>query len=112
MKKKVTLCAAFIHKPKYLFLDEPFANIDPIAANALCKLIQAYQNSDRCILISSHDMLYVNKVATNIGIIEKGNLVYNDNVNKFRTGAGLDEDLLQYIKPKSGEDILLTQIAQ
>ena len=29
-RQKVMLAAAFIHKPKLLFLDEPFANLDPI----------------------------------------------------------------------------------
>lgn len=110
MKKKVSICAAFIHKPPFIFLDEPFANIDTIAANSLCKLIQAYKNSNRCIVISSHDLLYVNKVATNIGVIDNGSIVYNDKINNFRTGAGLDTDLLQYIQPKKDEDILLNQI--
>ena len=29
-RQKVMLASAFIHKPKLLFLDEPFANLDPI----------------------------------------------------------------------------------
>ncbi|AYL97623.1 ABC transporter ATP-binding protein [Mucilaginibacter celer] len=110
MRKKVMLCAAFLHKPKYMFLDEPFANIDPIAANALCKLVNAYRNENRCIIISSHDLLYVNKIATHIGVIEGGKLAYNGNIDKFRTGAGLDEDMLSYVQPKSNESFLLDQI--
>jgi ABC-2 type transport system ATP-binding protein len=110
MRKKVMLCAALLHKPQYVFLDEPFANIDPIAANALCKLINAYRSENRCIVISSHDLLYVNKVATHIGVIEHGELAYNGTIDNFRTGAGLDEDMLQYVQPKDNELFLLDQI--
>jgi ABC-2 type transport system ATP-binding protein len=109
-KKKIMICAAFMHRPQYLFLDEPFASIDTVSSNALCKLINAYKNENRCIVISSHDLLYVNKIATNIGVIENGNLVYNDTLSKFRIKQELDDDLLTYIQSKEDDENLLSQL--
>ncbi|MFT4156110.1 ABC transporter ATP-binding protein [Parafilimonas sp.] len=102
MKRKIAICAAIIHKPSILILDEPFANLDPVASDKLCKLINAYINQERIILVSSHDLLYVDKIATHIGILDYGKLVFNDSLNVFKNSEkeGLDTNLLRYLKPK------------
>jgi ABC-2 type transport system ATP-binding protein len=98
MKRKVSLCTAFIHKPNYLFLDEPFANLDPATSDSLCNLINLYKNNHRCIIISSHDLLYVNKIATKIGVIDKGDLIFNDSLEIFNKEKLLSNDLNKYFK--------------
>jgi ABC-2 type transport system ATP-binding protein len=112
MKKKVSLCAALLHKPAIVFFDEPFANIDPATANALCNVIQAYKNERRCIVIASHDLLYVNKIATHIGIIDNHRIVFNDTIDKIRSSDGLDGNLLRYMGIKEKRKDLLTKITK
>ncbi len=44
MKKKLSVCAAIIHQPRYLVLDEPFAGLDIMAAKKLIDFIKFYLN--------------------------------------------------------------------
>lgn len=101
MKKKVGIAAAILHKPQVLILDEPFTGLDPIAAQLLVNLIRSYRNENRVILISSHDLNYVEKVATHIGVLNDGQLMYNGSVQEFTmNGVNLiDQALFQLLLP-------------
>jgi len=112
MKKKLTFCAAVIHKPNLLLLDEPFANLDPVAANKLCDFLIAYKNDSRLLFVSSHDLLYVDKIATHIGIINNASLVYNNSMSSFKNDGTrtLDQELLKYLQPKNNHSSLLESI--
>ena len=101
MKKKIGIAAAILHKPQVLVLDEPFTGLDPIAAQLLVNLIRSYRNMNRVILISSHDLNYVERVATHIGVLNDGLLMYNGSVQEFTmNGANLiDQALFQLLLP-------------
>ncbi|MBS0031357.1 ABC transporter ATP-binding protein [Chitinophaga sp. 22321] len=112
MQKKLAICAAVLHKPDLLILDEPFANLDPVACHKLCDFISAYRASQRIILISSHDLLYVSKVATHIGILHKKALVFNDTASHFTDNVegSIDAALLKYLNPPSRDLSLIESI--
>src|SRR5699024_4686446 len=74
MKKKLAICSAILPGPKLLILDEPFANLDLVASIKLCNFLNAYKSNERIILVSSHDLLYVDKIATHIGVINRKQL--------------------------------------
>lgn len=101
MKKKVGIAAAILHKPDLLILDEPFTGLDPIAAQLLVKLIRSYSNPHRVVLISSHDLNYVEKVATHIGVLNDGRLMYNGSVQEFTMNGEnlIDQALFQLLLP-------------
>ena len=99
MKKKAGICAALIHKPEILIMDEPFANLDPVSSELLCQFLIRYKNENRILIVSSHDLLYVEKVATHIGVLHDNTLVYNGTIHAFKeTGTrSMDKELLKLI---------------
>jgi ABC-2 type transport system ATP-binding protein len=101
MKKKIAFCASVIHTPDILILDEPFSGLDPLVANQMIHFINKYQSPDRIIFISSHDLSYVEKVSSHIGVLDNHRLVFNSTINSFtENGANeLDAALLGIIKP-------------
>ncbi|RAU82552.1 ABC transporter ATP-binding protein [Pontibacter arcticus] len=101
MKKKVGIAAAILHKPDVLLLDEPFTGLDPIAAQLLVQLIRSYRNANRIILISSHDLNYVERVATHIGVLNDGQMMYNGSVEEFTMNGKnlIDQALFQLLLP-------------
>ncbi|MBA3901703.1 MAG: ABC transporter ATP-binding protein [Bacteroidetes bacterium] len=105
MKKKIAFCAAIIHLPEVLVLDEPFSGLDPLVANQMLAFIKKYQNGERTIFISSHDLSYIEKIATHIGVLNDGELVYNSTIGHFtENGANeLDAALLKLLKPNDTE---------
>ncbi len=110
MQKKVSLCAAFLHKPDIVLLDEPFTHLDTPTCNKLCSLIKTYSNDDRIIFISSHDLQYVEKIATNIGIIENGKLVFNDSLERFTdTGHNIEQAFLSHINIQAKNEALIAK---
>ncbi|GAB3830598.1 hypothetical protein GCM10028895_46880 [Pontibacter rugosus] len=90
-----------LHKPQVLLLDEPFTGLDPIAAQLLVQLIRSYRSPERVILISSHDLNYVEKIATHIGVLNDGRLMYNGSLQEFTMNGEhlIDQALFQLLLP-------------
>lgn len=84
MKKKALLCAAFIHNPEILFLDEPFTFLDPAACSQLCEFLNMQKDQGKIIILSSHDLLYVDKIATRIGILDNKRLILDQPYEEFK----------------------------
>lgn len=97
MKKKLMFCSAVLHKPNILLLDEPFAGLDPVAANLTVDFLNKYRKDNRIIFLSSHDLNYIEKVATHIGVLEGGNIVFNDSLASFLEDGtkNIDTSLLE-----------------
>jgi len=106
MKKKIGIAAAILHKPQVLILDEPFTGLDPIAAQLLVKLIRNYSTANRAVLISSHDLNYVERVATHIGVLNDGRLMYHGSLKEFTMNGEnlIDQALFQLLLPHHQTD--------
>lgn len=87
MQKKIAFCGSVIHLPDILILDEPFANLDSIAGRQMVEFIQKYANDQRLVFISSHDLSYVEKLATHIGVLSNKTLVFDGIVSDFYSGS-------------------------
>jgi ABC-2 type transport system ATP-binding protein len=72
MKKKVSLAAAFIHRPQLLIMDEPFEGIDPVSARTIKENLRLMAEKNITILLSSHVLDTVEKLCDEIAIIHKG----------------------------------------
>lgn len=97
-KKKVSICSAVLHLPNCLVLDEPFAGLDPISANQVLELLQDYKKPNRTIILSSHDLDYVEKLDSNIIVLEKGKIIYeNTNAEIKKLGKNLDELIIKLL---------------
>ena len=85
MKKKVSLAAAIIHKPKFVVLDEPLEGIDAVAASAIKESLQFMASRGTTILITSHVLDTVEKFCTDIAIINKGVIILQCKTSEIRT---------------------------
>jgi ABC-2 type transport system ATP-binding protein len=74
MKKKLALAAALIHDPKLLFLDEPFEGIDAISSRLIKDLLTSLTRKGVTIFLTSHILEIVEKLCTDIAIINEGRL--------------------------------------
>jgi ABC-2 type transport system ATP-binding protein len=73
-KKKVGIAAALIAEPSLLYLDEPFANLDPSSQIVLQRMVNDLP-SDMTLFISSHDLTHISQVCKRIIILENGKIV-------------------------------------
>ncbi len=75
MKQKVLLCAAFLHNPQVLFLDEPLNGLDANAALVVKELLRRFAEQGKTIMFCSHVLEVVERICTRIAIISEGRLV-------------------------------------
>ncbi len=77
MKQRLSIAIALLHSPSLLILDEPTNGLDPNGILEIRELLQNLnQNHGITILISSHLLSEIEKLVTHIGIIHKGNLLF------------------------------------
>ncbi len=109
MKKKIMLCSALLNKPNILILDEPFSSLDPYASNLLVNLLKKYNNGNRAMLISSHNINYVEQIATHIGVIDEGKILFNGEFQTFIENGekNINDSLMEILNktPKNVEDL-------
>jgi ABC-2 type transport system ATP-binding protein len=77
MKQRLSIAIALLHDPELLILDEPTNGLDPsgiIETRELIKTLNREQG--KTILVSSHMLAEVEKMATHVGIINKGKLLF------------------------------------
>jgi ABC-2 type transport system ATP-binding protein len=105
MKKKLAFCAAVLHRPELLLLDEPFSGLDPLMARQMLSFISQYQNGRRCILISSHDLSYLAQLVNRIAVIDKSRICFDDSLKAFteNSRAQLDEALFKALQADTPE---------
>ena len=75
-RQKLSLCAALIHDPTILYLDEPFDGLDPTSAYRLVRLIGRLAAAGRALIVSSHDLSVVQRVCTRVVILKEGAVVH------------------------------------
>ena len=84
MRMKLRIMALFIHRPRILILDEPFSHLDPFSAEKFVALLNEYKTMNHnVVLISSHDLLYVEKIASRICVLHDKTMVFNGSIDEF-----------------------------
>lgn len=86
MQKKLALAAAVIHRPRILFLDEPFEGVDALAAGALKELLARMTERGVTIFLTSHVLEIVERLCSHVAIIKKGQLVAQGSITELRAG--------------------------
>jgi len=97
MKKKVALCAAILHSPEVLFLDEPFEGIDPVTSRTIKDILGALRRHGTTILLTSHILEIVEKLCEEIAILEKGELLGRGTLEDLRKGASLEAAFVELV---------------
>lgn len=77
MKQRLGLGMAIITNPEFLILDEPTNGLDPDGIKELLDLINSLKQKGMTILISSHQLHEVSKIANDIVILHQGEIHYN-----------------------------------
>lgn len=76
MRKKWLMSLALAKRPKVLLLDEPMIGIDPIDREVMFEAIQTYmENDDHTLVISSHYVEDVERIADYIAMMDDGKIV-------------------------------------
>ncbi|MFA9558327.1 ABC transporter ATP-binding protein [Evansella sp. AB-rgal1] len=85
MKQRLGIAAALIGNPELLILDEPTNGLDPSGIIEIRELIKTLPRQyGITVLVSSHLLSEVDQMATEVGIISKGSLIFQDSIEILR----------------------------
>lgn len=84
MRKKISLAAAILPRPKLLVLDEPLEGLDPISAYKTKKLFRSFVENGGTIFFSSHELGTVEDICDEIIIIHHGKNQFQGTVENFK----------------------------
>jgi len=84
MRKKISLAAAILPRPKLLVLDEPLEGLDPISAYKTKKLFRSFVENGGTIFFSSHELGTVEDICDEIVIIHQGKNHFQGTIENFK----------------------------
>jgi ABC-2 type transport system ATP-binding protein len=89
MKQKLAVARALFHHPPLIFLDEPTAGFDPVAAAALrTDLESLVAREGVTVFLNTHNLTEAEKLCAQVGVIRSGKLLMVGNPNELRTSQG------------------------
>lgn len=81
MRMKAALLSNLAYRPKLVLLDEPFSGLDPIMRDEfIAGLLELAEQEDWAMVISSHDIDEVRKLADRVVILREGRVTLQENV--------------------------------
>ena len=105
-RQKVMLASAFIHKPKLLFLDEPFANLDPIYQRKCREWLLKHVKEGGTIFLCSHVLEMAERMCNRMAIINDGKVLAAGTVRGLKENNDETlEDVFIRLVGKSIEDV-------
>jgi len=85
MKQRLSVAIALLHGPELLILDEPTNGLDPNGIIETRELIKKLNREKGVtIIVSSHILAEVERMATHVGIIHKGKLLFQGSLNELQ----------------------------
>jgi ABC-2 type transport system ATP-binding protein len=110
MKRRLTIAAALVHRPRIVFLDEPTTGLDIMSARGLRKLIREFKKGGVTVLLTTHLIPEAEELCDRIAIIVKGKILLIDTVGGIRHRVKETEILDIAISPFS--ESVLDQIKE
>lgn len=86
-RQKLGLIQAFMGRPRLLVLDEPTSGLDPLVQEELHALVREAAADGAAVLLSSHVLGEVERVADRVGVLRHGRLVREGRLEEIRAAA-------------------------
>jgi len=89
MKQKLAVARTMLHRPPLIFLDEPTAGLDPIAAAALCEdIAEMVTREGVTVFLTTHNLAEAEKLCALVGVIRQGKLLAVGHPDELRARIG------------------------
>ena len=93
MKQRLGVAIALLQDPEILILDEPTNGLDPNGIIEFRNILHRLQSEGKSIILSSHILSEVEKIASVIGIIHDGKMVFQGTLDEMQSLKNLEAHL-------------------
>ena len=94
MKQRVVMCAAFLHRPRAVIVDEPMVGLDPRGARLIKDVFRRMSGRGVALLMSTHTLEVAQEMCDRISIILKGRIIASGSVPDIRAMGDRHDDQL------------------
>ncbi len=101
-KQKTAFLSVIMKKPLFLFLDEPFSNVDLLVVEQMIQELRLLKEEGSTIIISGHNLYEIESLCDHILMLMRGSLIINDSYANLKSA---NPDLLL-------KDILIQAVNQ
>lgn len=89
MKQKLAIARTLLHRPRLVFLDEPTAGLDPVAAAALREdILKLVRETGVTVFLTTHNLAEAEKICDQVAVIKQGKLLSVGSPDELRTKQG------------------------
>ncbi len=85
MRQRLGLAQALLNDPKLLILDEPTVGLDPVGTELMKTTLKNMSQKGVAVMFSSHELQAVEDICNRIVVIENGELIYDDSMDKLKS---------------------------
>jgi ABC-2 type transport system ATP-binding protein len=105
-RQKVMLACAFIHEPRLLFLDEPFANLDPIYQRKCRTWLLDHVAKGGTIFMCSHVLEVAERLCTRLAIIDNGKVLVSGTISEIKESESetLEDVFIRLVSKSTNEE--------
>lgn len=83
MQQKVAIACSLMGDPRIVLLDEPTLGLDVETARTMQSFIRDIAKEDRLVLITSHDMRFIEKACSRVLVVKDGSIIAGDSVDNL-----------------------------
>lgn len=100
MQQRLALVRTLLHNPRILFLDEPTAGLDPVAARQVHELIlRLSRQEDRTVLLCTHNLVEAQQLCDRVAVLQHGRLLAMGASAELARQAGRSQHLFIEVAP-------------
>lgn len=109
MYKKTLICTTFLNEPDILYLDEPFAGLDPVIVKEVSTILKDYiKGGDKTIILSSHNLHEIEAVSELITIMKDGKLIVSDTLKRLMEKFQIDKSFnISYLENSEEKSVVV-----
>jgi ABC-2 type transport system ATP-binding protein len=97
MKQRLIIATALLHDPQILIIDEPMVGLDPEAVHMVKDILKGLAANKTTIFVSTHTLSIAEDLCHRIGLIHKGTLLAQGNLDELKLIAKLGEARLEEV---------------
>ena len=106
MRQRLVMCAALLHRPKVLIVDEPMVGLDPRGARLVKDVFMEEAARGTTVFMSTHSLETAEEVCTEIAILQEGKIIASGTPEEVRRLAGVGGSLEEiFLKLTEGKRI-------
>ena len=108
MKQRLGIAMALARRPSLLILDEPTNGLDPAGIEEIRRLLRSLASDGVTVIVSSHLLGEIDRIATVLGIVSRGGLLFQGTRTELMSASAPDT-LLGCSHPLAAAHLLFTR---